>query len=79
MDEVPWYVHMIIAWLPFLFLIGLGMWITRSTTAALRTNDRRPLGQVIDDHLRELRRPNDMLEQALKDYRQRLEALEQGR
>jgi len=79
MDEVPWYVHLFVAWLPFLFLVGLGIWITRWVSKSLRTNDGRSIGQAIIDQARELQRSNDLLEEALKDHRRRLETLEQKR
>jgi hypothetical protein len=77
MDEVPWYVHLIVAWLPFLFLIGLAIWITLIIRATLRTKDGRSLAQAVDDHARELRRSNDLFEEAINGQRRRIEALEQ--
>jgi hypothetical protein len=77
MEEVPWYVSFISSWLPFLFLIGLMIWITRTIRATLRTTDGRPLAQVVDDHAREMRRLNELLEQAVKGQRLRVEAPEQ--
>jgi hypothetical protein len=73
MDEVPWYVSLIMAWLPFLFLIALGVWITRTIRATLRTNDGRSLAQALDDHGREMRRANELFEETIK---RRLDALE---
>ena len=77
MEEVPWYVSYIISWLPFLFLIGLVIWITRTIRATLRTTDGRPLAQDVDDHAREMRRLNELLEQAVKGQRLRVEAPDQ--
>jgi hypothetical protein len=37
----------------------------------------RSLAQVLDDHARELRRSNDLFEEAIKSQQRRLEALEQ--
>ena len=76
-NEIPWYVSLIIAWLPFLVLIGTGIWVGRAVRAGLRTKDRRSLAQVLDDHARELRRSNDLLAEMLKGHQQQLEALEQ--
>jgi hypothetical protein len=77
MDEVPWYVSLIVAWLPFMFLIGLGIWITRAVRATLRTKDGRSLAQAFDAHARELRRSNDLFKEAIKRQLRRLDALEQ--
>lgn len=76
-EEVPWYVSLFVSWLPFLTWIALTIWIGRRVGKSLRADDGRPVGQVIDDHAREMRRTNDMLEQMVKDHRARLEALEQ--
>jgi hypothetical protein len=77
MNEVPWYVSLIISWLPFLILIWAAVSITRALRATLRTKDGRPLAQIIDDHARALRRSNDLFEEAIKSQRQRIEAVEQ--
>lgn len=76
MDEVPWYVSLVASWLPFLFLIGLAIWVTRSIRATLRTKDGRSLAQVVDDHAREMRRSNDLLADVIKGPRLRPEAPE---
>jgi hypothetical protein len=78
-EEVPWYVSLVVSWLPFLIWMACMVWIGRRVGKSLRAADGRPVGQVIDDHAREMRRTNDMLEQIVKDYRARIEALEQKR
>ncbi len=65
-DEVPWYVSLIISWLPFLLLIGTAIWMASSVCAAFRTKDGRAVAQVLDDHVRELRRTNELLAESLK-------------
>jgi Flp pilus assembly protein TadB len=65
-NDVPWYVSLIVAWLPFLILIGLVVWMTLTLRTALRTKDRRSLAEAVDGYARELRRSNDRLEQATK-------------
>ena len=79
MDEVPWYVSLIVSWLPLLALVGAGIWVARWVRKGLHTKDGRSLAQVVDDHARELRRSNDLLADALKGHQQRLDALEQTR
>ncbi len=79
-EEVPWYVSLIVvSWLPFLMLIWLGVFISRRLRKALRADDGRSVGQVLDDHVREMRRTNDTLEKIVNDCRARIEALEQRR
>jgi hypothetical protein len=79
MEQMPWYVSLIIAWLPFLFMSALWYWIIRTIKRSLRTPDGRSVGQVIDEVGAELKKSNDRLEKLLNDYRDRLDALEQGR
>ena len=69
MEDVPWFVSLIVAWLPFVFLIGLAIWITATIRGTLRTQDGRSLAQAIDDHTREMRRSNDLLQQAITGMR----------
>jgi hypothetical protein len=77
MDEVQWYVSLIVSWLPFLVMIGSGIWIGRTVSAGLQTTDGRSVAQVVDDYARELRRSSDLLAEMLKRHQQQLEALEQ--
>jgi hypothetical protein len=45
-DTIPWYVSLILSWLPFLFWIALMAWITRVLRDTLRTKDGRSLAQT---------------------------------
>ncbi len=80
MEEVPWYVSLLVSWLPFVVMVLLFGWvgrrIARGVETSLRAPDGRPVEQVLDDHLGEMRRANDLLAQVLKDHIARLEALE---
>jgi len=62
MDEVPWFVSLVVAWLPFIVLIWAWVWIGRKIRWCLSSSDGRSAGQLIDEHTRELRRTNDILE-----------------
>lgn len=79
MEQVPWYVSLIISWLPFLFMSALWYWIIRTINRSLRTSDGRSVGQVIDAVGAELKKSNDKLEKLLKDHGERLSTLEQER
>ena len=79
MSEVSWHVNLIMSWLPFVLLVGTGIWVGRAVRAGTRTKDGRLLAQLVDDHARELRRSNDLLAEALKGHQRRLEALEETR
>jgi hypothetical protein len=76
MEEVPWYVSLIVSWLPFLLFMGATLWVGRRIGRELKTPDGRSLALVVDEYGKELKRSNDMLEQLLADYRNRLEAIE---
>ena len=82
-DEVPWYVSLVVSWLPLILMMFGWVWIGRRLgkriELSLRAPDGRPVGQVVDDHAREARRTNDMLEQMMKDHLARLENQEQRR
>jgi hypothetical protein len=75
-EQVPWYVSLIIAWLPFLFMLAVWYWMVRSISRSLRTSDGRSVGQVIDEVGAELQKSNERLEKLLNDHSARLDALE---
>jgi cell division protease FtsH len=76
-DNVPWFVSLLVAWLPFLFTTAVWIWSVRTIGRALRTPDGRSIGQVVDECGSELRKSNDRLEQLLNNFRQRRDASEQ--
>jgi hypothetical protein len=65
-NEMPWYVSLMLSWLPFLILVGIMIWAGRTIRGALRTEDGRSVAQAIDDHARELRRANELLKEAIE-------------
>jgi hypothetical protein len=76
MSEVPWYVSLIIARLPFiLFIVAFG-WIGNRVGSRLTTTDGMTLAQLVDQYGRELKRSNDLAEQAISDLRARFELLD---
>jgi cell division protease FtsH len=76
-DNVPWFVSLLVSWLPFLVTLPLWIWAARMISRALRTPDGRSIGQVVDECGSELRKANDRLEQLLNNFRQRRDASEQ--
>jgi hypothetical protein len=68
-DTLPWYVSLILSWLPFIVWYVMTVWITRVLRGALRTKDGRSLAQTVDDYAREVKRSNDLFEEALRDAR----------
>jgi cell division protease FtsH len=76
-DNVPWFVSLLVSWLPFLLTLALWIWAVRAISQALRTPDGRSIGQVVDEFGSELRKSNDRLEQLLSNFRQPHDASEQ--
>jgi cell division protease FtsH len=68
-DNVPWYISLLVSWLPFLLTIALWIWFVRAIGGAMRTPDGRSIGQVVDECGSELRKSNDRLEQLLNKRR----------
>ena len=58
-NEVPWYVSLIAAFLPFFMFFVAAIWHGRQIRKSLTTQDGRSLAQVIDEFTREVRRFND--------------------
>jgi hypothetical protein len=59
-NDVPWYVSLFVAWLPFIILIWAIAWHARQVRKSLTTSDGRSLAQVVDDLAREMKRTNDI-------------------
>jgi cell division protease FtsH len=76
-DSVPWFVSLLVSWLPFLLTLPVWFWAVRVIGQALRTRDGRSIGQVVDECSSELRKSNDRLEQLLNNF-QRRDASEQS-
>jgi cell division protease FtsH len=75
-DNVPWFVSLLVSWLPFLLTIAFWIWSVRMISRALRTPDGRSLGQAADECASELRKSNDRLEQLLNNFSQHRDASE---
>ncbi|WP_315780451.1 MULTISPECIES: hypothetical protein [unclassified Bradyrhizobium] len=58
-DDVPWYVSLIIAWLPLIMFVSAVVWSTRRLRTSLMTDDGRSLVQVVGDVAEEMKRVND--------------------
>jgi cell division protease FtsH len=69
-DNVPWFVSLLLSWVPFLLTVALWIWSVRMISRALRAPDGRSIGQVVDEYGSELRKSNDRLEQLLNNVRE---------
>ena len=59
-NDMPWYVSLIVSFLPLLLACGAIAWHGRQVRNSMTTRDGRSLAQVFDDVAREMRRANDL-------------------
>jgi hypothetical protein len=57
-SELPWYVSLIISWLPFIWLALIGGWVGRKIRLGTTTKDGRTLADVLEELSRELKQSN---------------------
>jgi len=63
-NDVPWYVSLIVSFLPLVLARGAIAWHGRQVRKSMTTSDGRSLAQVFDDIAREMRRANDLRDRA---------------
>lgn len=61
-NEVPWYVSLIVSFLPLVLAFGAIAWHGRQIRRSIATKDGRSLAQVFDGLAQELKRANDLRE-----------------
>jgi hypothetical protein len=61
-NEVPWYVSLIVSFLPLVLACGSIVWHGRQIRRSMTTRDGRSLAQVFDNLAQELKRTNDLRE-----------------
>jgi Flp pilus assembly protein TadB len=59
-NDVPWYVSLIVSFLPLVLACGVIAWHGRQVRRSMTTRDGRSLAQVFDDVAREMKRANDL-------------------
>jgi Flp pilus assembly protein TadB len=59
-NDVPWYVSLIVSFLPLALACGAIVWHGRQIRKSMTTRDGRSMAQVFDDLARELKRTNDL-------------------
>lgn len=59
-NDIPWYVSLIVSWLPFIIFVAAILWSSRQLRKSLTASDGRSLAQVVDDLAREMKRANDI-------------------
>ena len=61
-NDVPWYVSLIVSFLPLVFACGAIMWHGRQIRRSMTTRDGRSLAQIFDNLAQEVKRANDLRE-----------------
>ena len=77
-ESNPW-VEILVAWLPMIILLavwGYFMWRSRGIYTG---RSGKTHGQMLEEHIAEMRRQNDLLEKLVKDQEARLQRLEAAR
>ena len=61
-NDVPWYVSLIVSFLPLVLACGAIMWHGRQIRRSMTTRDGRSLAQIFDHLAQEVKRANDLRE-----------------
>jgi len=61
-NDVPWYVSLIVSFLPLAMACGAIVWHGRQIRRSMTTRDGRSLAQVFDNLAQEVKRANDLRE-----------------
>lgn len=61
-NDVPWYVSLIVSFLPLVLGCGTIAWHGRQIRKSMTTRDGSSLAQVFDNLAQEMRRANDLKE-----------------
>jgi hypothetical protein len=61
-NEVPWFVSLIVSFLPLALACGAIVWHGRQVRHSMTTKDGRSLAQVFDNLAQEVKRANDLRE-----------------
>jgi biopolymer transport protein ExbB/TolQ len=70
---------MLVSWLPILILILVWLGIYFKSRNAYMGRSGKTHGEMLEEHVAELRRQNDLLEKIVKDQEARLQKLESRR
>ena len=70
------WIEILIDWFPILLLIAVWAFAIFQGRNAYRGKSGKSHGAMLEEHIIEVRRQNDLLEQVIKDQEQRLQKLE---
>jgi hypothetical protein len=63
-NDVPWYVSLLVSFLPLVLGCGTIAWHGRQIRKSMTTRDGRSLAQVFDNLAQEVKRANDFKEKS---------------
>lgn len=72
-------INPLVNWLPVLVLVGVFLVYAARSQAMLKGQNGKSHGQMLEEHIFEMRRQNDMLESVVRDQELRLQKLETAR
>lgn len=61
MSDVPWFISVFVAFLPFLIFCAAALWHARQMRRCMTTRDGRSLAEVFSTLAHELKRANDAI------------------
>ena len=77
-ESNPW-IEILVAWLPMLLLIAVWIYYATKSQGIYRGKSGKTHGEMLEEHIAEMRRQNDLLEKLVKDQEARLQQLEVAR
>lgn len=77
-ESNPW-IEILVAWLPMLLLIAVWVFYMRRSRGIYMGQSGKTHGEMLEEHIAEMRRQNDLLEKLVKDQEMRLQRLEAAR
>lgn len=72
-------VEVLVSWLPVILLVLVWAYFGLRTKSIYTGKSGKTHGEMLEEHVAELRRQNDLLEKVVKEFDERLQALETAR
>lgn len=74
-ESNPW-IEIFVSWFPMLLLIAVWVFFMWRARGVYTGKSGKTHGQMLEEHIAEMRRQNDLLEKLVKDQEARLQRLE---
>jgi ribosomal protein L4 len=79
MSDTSPLIDLLISWLPILLLTGVFIYFGVKSQSIYSGKSGKSHGEMLEEHIVELRRQNDLLERIVRDQEARLQRLESSR